>query len=319
MSLAIEQRRDYAQRHLLWRDFLSLDAGDPLLLQALEFFLRKRRMQNQVGINVERSIHGALQRVEADQRPIQTCRRREVSAERFQLFADFQRISRWRTFFEHALLKARRSWSIRRVSGISAVDHQSEVHDRSRMTLRQHDLQPIRELRLLQCRQLERLRTAHRGFLRAIEFGFSFKVSRIRMHFQNVIAIAQPLVCRLLHAGRRGFLHPSQIIFVAIRIARISLAACDQIALAPKAANTFHNSHVTAENLSLGNLQFGFCRTILQEILQFLAGFSLNFHQIAARVSRQREIKLPADLICGVVCIRAGRDLVFVDQAFIKP
>ena len=110
-------------------------------------------MQNQVCINVERLVHSALERVEADQGPVEIGAGIEVGAEGFQFFADFQRIARRRAFLQHALLKAGGARRVGRIGGVSAVHHQREIHHGRGVALRQHDFQPVAERGFLQRRQ----------------------------------------------------------------------------------------------------------------------------------------------------------------------
>ncbi len=102
-------------------------------------------MQNEIRINVERRIHRAFQRIQADQGIIEISAGIEVRAERFQFFANLQRIARRRAFLQHALRKAGRTRRICGIGRVPAVDHQREVHHRSGMPLRQHDLQTVAE------------------------------------------------------------------------------------------------------------------------------------------------------------------------------
>ena len=103
MPFAIEQLRHHAHGHGLRLHFFAPDGGDAVLLQTREFFLRKRRMQNQVAIDIKRLIHGELERIEADGGKVKVGAGVEVGAERFQLLADLERVARGRAFFQHAL------------------------------------------------------------------------------------------------------------------------------------------------------------------------------------------------------------------------
>src|ERR1051326_2995971 len=103
MSFAVKQLRHHAQGHGLRLDFLAPDSGKTVLLQSRKLFLRISRMQDEVAVDIKRFIHGESKSVEVYERPIKICSGVEVGAERFQLFADLERVARGRAFFQHAL------------------------------------------------------------------------------------------------------------------------------------------------------------------------------------------------------------------------
>ena len=106
MTFAEEKRRE--ERGSPWRrgDFLALDGGEAFFLQALEFFLREGRMEDEVGVNVEGLIHIDLEGVEIDAGIIEIGAGAEIGAEGFQFFADLEGIARGSSLFKHALGEA---------------------------------------------------------------------------------------------------------------------------------------------------------------------------------------------------------------------
>ena len=109
--------------------------------------------------------------------------------------------------------------------------------------------------------------------------------------------------------GRSG-LDPLEVVLVAIRIAGVSLAARQQIALAAEAANALHDARIVAEDLRLGQLQFSFCRAVLQEVFQFFIGsflrvaeVCLGFLGILIWLGGNSEIKLAGDLVESSVAV----------------
>ena len=275
-------------------------------------------MQNEVCINIQRLIHRALQSIQIDQSPVETGAGSEVGAERFQFFANSQRVARRSAFLQHALLKVGGASRVGRIGGVSAVHHQSEIHHGSGVALRQHNLQPVAERGFLKRRKLERHGVARSGLSRPVEFGFSFEAGGIRMHFEHVVAVAQPVVGSLLHRGRSRGLHAFKIVLIAIGIAEETLAARQQVALATEAANAFDDPRIGSQDLCLCQLQLGSGGSVLEEILQFLVRGLFNFTQISTGSRGEGEIELPADLIRRVRRGRTGRDLIFVDQALVK-
>ena len=126
------------------------------------------------------------------------------------------------------------------------------------------------------------------------------------MHFQHVVAIAQPFISRFLHGCGRGGLHPFQVVLITVRITPVGLAARDQVTLAAKAADSLHDPGISTENLCLRQLQLGCTGAVLEEILQFFVRSLFHLAKLFPRIRRQSEIELAADLI-GVV--PRGRDL----------
>ncbi len=59
--LSVKQARKDTKRHGDWSYFLALNTGDPLLLLAQEIRFRESRMQDDIGIQIERAIQIALQ------------------------------------------------------------------------------------------------------------------------------------------------------------------------------------------------------------------------------------------------------------------
>ena len=171
MSFAVEQRRHDAQAHGDGRDFFALDGGEAFFLQALEFLLGEGRMENEVGVNVEGFIEIELERVEADEGIIEIGAGIEVGAERFEIFADFQRIARRSALFQHALSEAAGAESASGVGGVAAFDQQREIDDGRGVALRENDFQAVGERGFLHGRKIERLGGAFRGRLGTIEVG----------------------------------------------------------------------------------------------------------------------------------------------------
>src|SRR5579864_3215020 len=155
MPFAIKKLRHHAERHRLWLYFFTPDESKTVLLQTRELFLRVGRMQDEVTIDIERFIHGERQRVEVDEGPVKICARVKVSAERFQFLADLERVARGRAFFQHALGKTAGAGSGGWIGGITAIDQQREVYDRSGVALRQNNFQSVGKRCLLHGRQLE--------------------------------------------------------------------------------------------------------------------------------------------------------------------
>ena len=76
MPFAVEKLWHHAQCHRLRLHFFPPNAGKPVLLQPCKLFLWKRRMQNEVTVNIKRFIHGERKRVQVDESPSQDLRRR---------------------------------------------------------------------------------------------------------------------------------------------------------------------------------------------------------------------------------------------------
>ena len=100
------------------------------------------------------------------------------------------------------------------------------------------------------------------------------------MHFKNVVAVAEPVVGGFLHCCGRGGLDPLEVVLVAIGIAGEGLAAGQQVALAAEAADALDDARVVAQDLRLGQLQFGFGRAVLQKVLQFFVGGFLRVTEV---------------------------------------
>ena len=113
VALAIQQLRNHAQPHGLGIGFLAADSGETFLLQAVKFLLRVRRMKDEVAIDIERLVHGELERVQADDGEIEVGAPAKVGAQRLQFLADLERVARGRAFFQHALGEAGRAWRAR--------------------------------------------------------------------------------------------------------------------------------------------------------------------------------------------------------------
>ena len=187
------------------------------------------------------------------------------------------------------------------------------------MALRQHNLQTIAERRPFQRRKVERHRFARSGLFGAVKFSVGLERGGIRVHLENVVAIAEPVIGGFLHRGRGRGLHPLQIVLVTIGIAPEALAAREQVTLTAEAANPFHDPRIPSENLRLGQLQLGRAGAVLKEVLQFFVCSLFHLAQISARIRGEREVELPADLVGVIRGSRAGRNLIFVDQALVEP
>src|SRR5579863_1630414 len=108
------------------------------------------------------------------------------------------------------------------------------------------------------------------------------------------------------------------MLLVAIGIPGERLAASENIALAAEATDALHDASVLTEGLRFGELEFGFGRTVLEEILQFLVGGGLDGLEVHAGFHSECQNELPSDFGVGIVGGGAGSNLVLVNQALIE-
>src|SRR5579859_7952173 len=108
------------------------------------------------------------------------------------------------------------------------------------------------------------------------------------------------------------------MLLVAIGIPGERLAASENIALAAEATDALHDARVLTEGLRLRELQLGFGRTVLEEILQFLVGGGLDGLEVHAGFHSECQNELPSDFGVGIVGGGAGSNLVLVNQALIE-
>src|SRR5208282_4942263 len=97
------------------------------------------------------------------------------------------------------------------------------------------------------------------------------------------------------------------------------LATCQDVTFAAEAADALHDPRVLAKDLRFRELQLGFGRSVLQEILQLLARGRFHLLQVRARLSGQGDGKLPGDLVISITRGGAGSRLVLVNQALVEP
>ena len=204
MIFAVEQRGADAEGHGVRRDFFALDGGEAFFLQAIEFFLGKGRMKDQVGVDVESLVHIYFQGVEIDGGRVEIGAGGKFGAEGGELFADLEGIASGRAFLEHALFEAAGAAGVDGIGGKAAIHHERKIDDGSGVALGQNNFQSVGERSGLHRGKLQRHGRAKRGRFGAIERRGSIKSGRIGVDFQNVVAVAEPLVGGFLDAGRRG-------------------------------------------------------------------------------------------------------------------
>src|SRR5579863_2388348 len=108
------------------------------------------------------------------------------------------------------------------------------------------------------------------------------------------------------------------MLLVAIGIPGERLAASENIALAAEATDALHDARVLTEGLRLRELQLGFGRSVLEEMLQLLIRSGLDGLELDAGLRGESKKELPSNLGVGIVGGGAGSNLVLVNQALIE-
>ena len=101
MARTVEQRRKHAEGHAVRLRLFPGDAGEGLLLQTLEVRFGEGWVQRHIGINLQRRVELALQRVERDVAHVEVRAAPDARAESGQFIADFERTPFLCAFVQH--------------------------------------------------------------------------------------------------------------------------------------------------------------------------------------------------------------------------
>ena len=174
-------------------------------------------MQHDVGVDVERFIHRALEGVQAlgHQSRFAPALKLAPSDSNSSLIFNESRVGVPSSSMRCEKLAVPGPG---RIGCITAVDQQREIHHRRGVPLGQNHFQAVRQSSFLQRGNFSDMGPPSAGsFDRSSLLGL--EVGRIGLHFEDVVAIAQPVVRGLFHRGRGRGLDPRQIFLVAIGVA----------------------------------------------------------------------------------------------------
>src|SRR5437588_7651333 len=121
MAAAIEQFGKNSQRDPDRLGFLLLYSRKQLLLQTMKISLGKYRVQNDVGVDIQRLVEGSRQRGQRDSGGIQTRTGAEIGSQTGQFIADLQRAAATGPFVKHAHRQSGGSRGGKLVGGITGI------------------------------------------------------------------------------------------------------------------------------------------------------------------------------------------------------
>ena len=192
--LAVNQRGQHPQPHRDGRYALAVDRGQLQLLLPREIGFGKRRIQHDVGEQIERGVQLVLQSAQINAGLIHVRVRPELRAQQLKLLADFEGGAFLRAVDQRGGGELRRPRRGERIGGVARVHGQPEIHGRQIVPGGQLHLQSIRKRAVLDGGNLQRRRRAGHGKLRAVGAGPRGLVVGERMHFELIHAVAQPPV-----------------------------------------------------------------------------------------------------------------------------
>ena len=292
----VQQSGEYAQRHRHRLDFFALDAREPLPLLALEIGLRERRMENDLGEDVERRIEIVFQRGQADAGDVELRAGEELRAQLRQGVADLQRGAFGGALIQHVERQARGSRRAELIGRVPRVHQQREIHLRNRVPLREHDLQPVGQRGALECGKPRIRGRAGIRQLGAIDVAGTRHELGVRMHLQRVVAVAEPAGRRAAQIRRRcggNALLGHQIV---VGVAGVHLVDRQHIRLAAETTDPLDAANEVGAGLRLHTAQLARRRTTTIEARQLRVDGAFDPREITARLHRRANDELTADL-----------------------
>ena len=136
------------------------DAGQALLPQPLELVVRERRPERDVGHQRQRIGQPRDRHVQPHGRRVDAGRGGQVGAEEIDRVGELERRARAGALVEHRRRQRRDAELARRIVGAAAQHHEIDLRDRHLVQLDEPDRQAVRQLPLLDRRQLNRRRRA---------------------------------------------------------------------------------------------------------------------------------------------------------------
>ena len=344
MALAVQQRRQGAQRDAGGLALLLGDAGQPLAAQAADVGLAERRVAHDIGEQVERRLELVVQRVQRGVAVIQPATAGDDRAQTLLALGDLHRIEVPGAFVEHRHGEAGGAQLAPLVGGVTGVEQQLHLHRRHRVAFGQHHLDAVVELAVLQARKTEVGEAADLGHALAaidvaghglvIAFGREHRRRRAgrsraaghgghvgaldlaRHHGQGVIAPGDPLVRHRLDAGRRGRHEGAEVLQILPRITVVQLALGQDRGLR---VDPLQTAHERGAGFGLDPRQLVGGGAVLEEFLPFVGDGGLDLGRVDALLHVDLQLEQAGQRVLLDVDGDAVGELVPVDQPLVQP
>ncbi len=148
---------------------------------------------------------------------------------------------------------------------VTRIKHHIHNHGRHPAALGQDDLQAVIQLGPLELREF-----GNTGFPEFREFAsvdtcIRNRVLRERFANQDMLAPAQPFLCRCLEIGCSCRLYILQHLFIVRGVAEIGLVGSEDIGYTTESSDAFHPFDEVREIISLDPCEFVLCRAFLHQ------------------------------------------------------
>ena len=316
MALAVEDARQDPLGHGHRLDLLATDAGELLLLQAIELGLGEGRVQDDVGEQAERFVQVRGEGAHRDAGRVQVGTGPERRAQGVERVRDLERVAGRRPLVEHRHRHPRGAGQRELVRGVTCVEQESEVDDRHRVALRQDDLQSVVQFRGLTGREAGLRELGDLGRPGgAVEGAVHRRVGGVGPDLDGQDALVEPFDRCVVDVGGGRGQEVLLLLHVAVRAAEIDLAGGEDVGLAAEAADALDAANEARPLAGLGAREFFLRRPRGEEGLEFLFEHGFHLGQVLARLGGGEDEEHAAELAGQDERADVGRDLVVVDHA----
>ncbi len=349
MLRAVQQRRQDAQRQVLRLGLLLRDGGQPLAADALDVLGLERRVAHDVGKQRQRRRQLVVERVERGGAAVQLARHAGDRAQALAALRHFHRIQAAGALVHQRGGEVGGAELAALVGRVAGVEQQFDLGHRDGVAFGQHHFDAVLELAALQLREAQARKLAglrdaggavdlvladavaglgqqlgcglaggHGQRLDRLVLGRRVEAVAGRQHGQQVVALAEPGVGGLAHAGHSGGLGALQVVLVGARIVAVDLALGQDRGLAGEAADLLQAAHEAGAGRDLRALQFVGARAFGQEFLQLVGDGGLDLGRVRAVPHVGDDLQLAGQR----ERLDAGRDIVHqvvaVHQALVQ-